>query len=288
MLRRVCSVGAILLGCAGCIDIGDLVFDCVESCGGGGAGGGASGPGGGGTGGDGQVTYFDVVMADAPAGYWRLDAIVDATRTLDESGAGRHADLTKSDPGGSFEFGVSGAIANDPNRAATISAGAELFVQPPHPFVFANGAPYTIEMWIKLPATAGARVVSCEVDQGMGYSTFLLPGSIYHKRHDSMGGFDEMTIEPFAASEFQHIVIRFDPAEDTNRQGQIFQNGEAVYFPGQALPIRWEAHGNALMIASTNGPQDTVTLDEVAIYDRALALNRIQLHYQCGKTGVCE
>jgi hypothetical protein len=282
MLHRVCTVGAILLGCAGCIDIGDLVFDCVESCGGGGAGG-----GGGGTGGEGPVTYFDVVMADTPAGYWRLDTIVDATRTLDESGAGRHADLTKSEPAGSFEFGVAGAIANDPNGAATISAGAELFVQPPHPFAFANGAPYTIEMWIKLPATGGARVVSCEVLQGMGYGTFLLSGSLYHKRHDSMGGFDELTIQPFAATEFQHIVIRFDPAEEANRQGQIFQNGEAVYFPGQTLPIRWEPHGTALTIASTNA-SDTVTLDEVALYERALPLDRIQLHYQCGKTAVCE
>ncbi len=278
------------------------MFDCVDRCGdgGGGAGAGAGSPvgtgtgssvgtGGGGTGGGGgggtPVTYFDVVMADAPLGYWRLDAIENNIRTLDSSGYERHANLSNPSMTGVFEFGLPGAIANDPDGAARLANDAILFVPPPHPFAFPDRESYSMEAWLLVEsADYGTTMGRCEVDQGMGYNTSFTTTSLLHKMHDEVGAFESVEITMFTASDWQHVVVTYDGEAQV---AQLYWNGAKLYVPSKSFPFDWPAHGSSYFPAAA-GFASSVYFDELAVYGAALPEERVLLHYECGKNAACE
>ncbi len=121
-------------GLAACVDVDGLTYDLGASGGGGpssssssgdattssttatGAGGAGGDSGSGGAGGTGPRTYFDVVMEDEPAGYWRFDA--DSQLVADVSGNGHDAVAFAEETNGGFVTrAVAGALAGDADRA---------------------------------------------------------------------------------------------------------------------------------------------------------------------------
>jgi hypothetical protein len=134
---------ALIMALGGCIDVDGIVYDLGE----GGAGlggwgvGGAIPEGGGGSG----RSYFDVVMDDAPAGFWRFNEASSA-EVLDSSGNDHHALSVLGD--GTIERDVVGALfSNDPDAAIALSGGAYVILSP-NPFDLSGLAPYTFEAWV--------------------------------------------------------------------------------------------------------------------------------------------
>lgn len=276
MLRK-CSCVVAVLAFAGCIDIGDIVFE--EPGGGGGGGGGtggtdASGGGGGSTG----SSYYAVVMADGPIGYWRLGS-VETGRTPDETSAARHAFL---DPGetGTFDFQAAGAIAGDSDRAMRVTNGASIAVATPHPFGFAARAPFSLEAWIKKHSTY-AHFLQCQ-SQEAGYYTKVSESQLQHWRQDAPQMGESLTIDGILGSDYYHVVITYDGTTALR-----YLNGALVLPATDMFTKSWVDQNVPLHIVQPS-PGDDLTIDEVAIYDHPLSEERVAKHYACGKNAQCD
>src|SRR5262249_4091197 len=85
----------------------------------------------------GGVTYAQQVLLDSPAAYWRLGEASGNT-AKDASGNGVNGVYQ-----GSIGLGAKGAIANDPDTAATFD-GATSFVDAGQVFQFASNAAFSL------------------------------------------------------------------------------------------------------------------------------------------------
>ncbi|MBK6515222.1 MAG: LamG domain-containing protein [Polyangiaceae bacterium] len=273
---------ALIMALGGCIDVDGIVYDLGE----GGAGlggwgvGGAIPEGGGGSG----RSYFDVVMDDAPAGFWRFNEASSA-EVLDSSGNDHHALSVLGD--GTIERDVVGALfSNDPDAAIALSGGAYVILSP-NPFDLSGLAPYTFEAWVDVAEATNPPHLFLWIEEtppdNSGMQTFLWADSAYHKRYDGAGGFEEISESPTVLSDgYHHLVITFDGAN-----ARIYIDGALVTDPDPpdfVLPI--PSIGSAMILADTQ-TGTTLYLDELALYDHALDLTRVEAHYQCGANADC-
>ncbi len=277
MLRAFpCCVLAVAF--SACIDIGDLVF---EPPGGGGAG---AGPGNGGDGGGGGSTgssYYDVVMADAPLGYWRLDAATGVDSTPNETEAELDAFIGTT-AGETVQFGVAGAIVDDANGAVTVANGAELYVDWMHPFGFPADASSTLELWVKEPA-GSPHTLDYQMADGRGYFVKFNAESAEYYRYDGM--LQTHGASGFAAIDYQHFVVTFD---GTTSRALLFHNGTPTQTPGLVMDKHWATALSAPFKLVATNMGGSVTVDEIAVYDYVLPADRVKKHYDCGKSGVCD
>src|SRR5690242_7728979 len=86
----------------------------------------------------GKLTYRDAVLADSPAGYWRLGDSSSVAK--DETG---QADGTYV---GTCEHGVAGALAGDADTATRFD-GSTCQVQLSNHYTYAGTSAFTIELW---------------------------------------------------------------------------------------------------------------------------------------------
>src|SRR5579883_810835 len=89
------------------------------------------------------LAYFQVVAADSPQAYWRLDEPAGSTTAHDATG--NHDDGTYV---GGVTLAVQGAIANDQDTAASFD-GATAWVDCKNIFQFAGKTAFTLEAWVK-------------------------------------------------------------------------------------------------------------------------------------------
>jgi hypothetical protein len=245
----------------GCIDTSGLVFDAE----GGGAGS--------------AVGYQQEVLSDGPLGYWPLDVLEEGTRTPDISGNDHDAFLDDANGAGTLTFDVAGAVPG--GTAVQLAAGGALFVGPPHPLTFGNGS-YTLEMWLRVDSGDLAHVASSTEPGGGGYTTYVSVNTITHKRYTAQD-FEQISRESVAMVDFRHLVISYD---DARNEGQITLDGVPLLTPPGALMLSWNEPGAAFFVGQTGSGED-ITLDDVAVYDQALPLARIQRHH-CVATGTCD
>ncbi len=283
-----------LLGCAACIDTSGLLFDrdggggTTASGGGdggdGGAGaasaaGGAGGSGGSGGSGGTLPGYPGLVIEDGAIAYWPLDVVQNGTRTPDLSGNGEDAYIDNDMGSGAVDFEAEGVVG----QAATLQTGASLFVDAPHPLGFGDSS-YTLEAWVAVQTGDASGLWTCRPEpNGDGYSTFLGATSVTHKRYANTN-IEELSHQPIVLDMFRHVAITFDAAAG---EGQLYVDGEPVFLPARALSESWVAAGCAFYLAGA-GASDTVLVDEVAVYDRALTQEELARHYACGATGTCD
>ncbi len=264
------------VGLAGCIDIGDIVFDEPGGGGGGGAGGGADAAGGGGAAPGGS--YVAVVMADGPIGYWRLGS-VETGRTPDETAGARHAFLDPGDTG-TFDFQAEGAIAGDSDPAMTVTDGASIEVATPHPFGFPGRAPFTLEAWIK-KRSQYAHFLTCESTEA-GYFTKVSDSQLQHYRKDTAQSSESLFIDGLLGSDYYHVVITYDGTTALR-----YLNGGLVLPATDMLTRTWVEQNTPFRIVPSS-PGDDITIDEVAVYDYPLPEARVAKHYACGKNAQCD
>lgn len=224
----------------------------------------ASGPG-----------YAAAIQADAPFAWWRLnDAPVKVVL--------RTADATSGDHDGTLE----GTIFSAPGipgagEAAADFSGGRVDVDDPAAFD-AGGGSFTVEAWVQ-PDTSGGWILGKDdnnenLDYLLGMSgagfRFISQGLT----HDITGGSGV-----FDGKNWFHVVAVQDATAGTVT---LYVNGAAVN--STPLVASGAVAQNRLRIGARGADASQAVngrIDEVAVYRKALAEDRVQAHYNAGIAG---
>lgn len=224
---------------------------------------------------DSGASYRDLVLSDGPIAYWRLGE--DAGPTLrDESPAANGAKVS-----GSVTLGAPGAIVGESDTAASFTAAGAL--ESESPIDFSGVQPWTFEVWFRpgQPDDKFRHLMSKEGTSDAGRETF---GVYYHSGDviverwvDGAGRGASAT--PPAADRWYHFVGVYDGTQliayldgsktDTTPDVRV-QRAK----PGVAFLVGMK------VLPSTGGLLGS--LDEVAVYPKALPAAAIARHYAIG------
>jgi len=231
------------------------------------------------------LSYRDVVMSDAPLMYLRFGDAPGATKLKDETGRIQPSVI------GMPVFGKPGAIARDLDTAVHLSnAGFDCGSA----FDFTGVAPFTIEAWVDVPSpVAGTEAVQYLVrkdDIDAGPDALPPAYAVYFRA--SKWGFLRRSTDPFAESVFEEP--RAAPIATGFHHYVVTYTGASVYMFADALVV-----GSSTNTAAGNlGPKAgdfyiglrdlasgwlEATIDELAVYDKALTPARVAAHYQAGR-----
>jgi hypothetical protein len=222
--------------------------------------------------------YAQVVLADDPVAYYRLDE-TSGTIARDFSGHGNPGTYI-----GGVHPGTAGAIANDPDTAATFD-GATGYVDCGDNFAFAGSQPFSLEAWVRSESMTGyGGVFSREDTSGgppsEGYLVFVSPsdGVYGFQRLDGDNLTPVTSMSVASSAHYDHVVAAYDGSSMT-----VYVNGA----PEQTMASTFAIAGamNHFVIgAEAGGAEDFFegALDEVAVYDHVLSATRVMAHYLAG------
>jgi hypothetical protein len=223
------------------------------------------------------VTYRQAVQADSPVAYWRLG---DATTTASDE-LGLHGGMYQ----GSCARGLTGLLDADANTAVEFD-GSTCQIRPTGAFpTFPGNAPFSIEMWIALSSATNSQYLFMHEDRGAinpinGYALLNSPSGVYFERVKNMA-IQSTLHAPLTARQRFHFVGVYDGAAL-----QLYVDG-AVVGAAQADATAMPSFTAPVVIGAS--PMSTVfaggLIDEIALYDHALAPPRIALHHQIGTLG---
>ncbi|MEJ7733151.1 MAG: LamG domain-containing protein [Polyangiaceae bacterium] len=238
-----------------------------------GGAGGSAGPSAGGSGGAGASppSYRDVILADAPVGYWRLgDASF--SEAFDEVALAHHGTYV-----GAVSLGEPGAIAGDAGAAIRLDGATGQVVIGDY-LDFPGMAAFSVEAWIRpddvQPAPCCSMIVSKQVaplDDGWQIG-FAQDGQAAFVARE-VDPLYELVGAPIPTGKYVHVVGTF--ASPTLR----------LYIDGtEAQAIRSTVllsdHSAPLKIGARDaGEAYAGLIDEVAVYDHALSAERVLAHF---------
>lgn len=216
------------------------------------------------------LAYSSEVLADAPAGYWRLG---EPSGTLAADSSGHALDGTYV---GSPTLAQPGGVVGD--TAATFSGAASQRVDVSHSALLALTGDLTLEAWVK-PVDAGGFYFIVAKDNG------FLPGP-YEFRLQSGTGIPVLlvttdnavlagTTAP-ATGVWSHVAVTITAAGAWTHYLNGSLNGS-----GSTAQARYADAGLGLKIGSRDDLFNGFNggLDEVAVYPTVLSAARIQAHY---------
>jgi hypothetical protein len=219
------------------------------------------------------MAYQDVVLADAPAGYWRLDETFGDTMN-DLSGNARHGTYSAL-----RVVNQPGAIAGN----ACVSFGGNAYASVPDNAAFAPTA-ITVEAWVYAAGTWNSS------------------GIINRRTAGNVGGF---TLECAGNMVFYVYTTAFVPCSAPAPTLGYWHHVVGVYASGRhEVWIDGVLAGTAATAGALNNPAGALleigrnvantglmfpgSLDEVAIYGTALSPRRIRAHYAASGRGYRE
>ncbi|MBK9138245.1 MAG: hypothetical protein IPM17_05690 [Verrucomicrobia bacterium] len=224
--------------------------------------------------------YAAAVLGDSPAAYWRLGEANGATVAKDETGFHDAAYVNYV----GFELGMPGALDADPNTASDFSSGTPNYLELPFAAELNDVRAFTLEVWAK-PAVLKRQSLIC--------SSFSLPSRGFEIYGNAAGqwvfrtgeslspateAWNEIAAGEAIEGEWSHVVATYD-----GRVKTLYVNG---------LPLASAAAGILPTLGSvlrvgagqTHRPEPASvfdgTLDEVAIYRRALSAKEVAAHYR--------
>ena len=222
-------------------------------------------------------TYGARVATDAPDTYWRLGEASGAVAG-DTSGSASDGTLT-----GVAGYGRPGAVTGTADTAIQFNgtSGSVAAQQ-------AWGAPkeFTTEAWFRTTTTTGGRIV------GFGSSNSGLSSSydrMVCMRNDgklsfgvSSGG-QQTVVSPAAYNDgaWHHVVATQGPAGMRLYVDGIERGANAAVTTGASYTGYWRAGGDRCW-TGTSSSYFAGTLDEVAVYPRALSASSIAQHFVAG------
>jgi hypothetical protein len=227
--------------------------------------------------------YRNAVMADKPLAYWRMGSM--AGRVVPDE-TGRGDDLVLQGATGSFELGIKGALLRDDDTAIRFDGrGGRAIATDAAPFDFPAKAPFTIELWAERdPIDAGA-TFQAFLSHGGGPQGNRTGFSLQAVLDTSEGGVQATAFEYNAydggdtrvlgdfvdVSVWAHFVATFDGASII-----VYVNGTG----GQPVPVNGPLTLTMtdLVVGGPTGNEFAGTIDEVAIYDHVLGIERIAAH----------
>ncbi|HEY8039155.1 MAG TPA: LamG domain-containing protein [Polyangiaceae bacterium] len=214
--------------------------------------------------------YRTAVLTDSPLAYWRLGEASGAV-CHDETGNGNDATIV-----GNVTLGVPGALTGDPDTAAHFPGSGGL-LDVGDRFDFAGTAPLTFEMWCK-PDVIDTSYRHLETkmkydDAGRpfdGTYLFVHAGTTLGYERWSDGGTDLGMSSPLVTvGSYWHVVATYDGST-----ANLYVNGALA----QSAPTAVALVANGVHLAW--GELYQGSLDELAVYDHALTLQRVLAHYQ--------
>ena len=221
--------------------------------------------------------YYDTVLADAPALWWRFDDPQYEFTALDGSGNGQ-----TGTPQGDVRFGGETLIVNDPGSAIELRVAGDTNVE--RAYALNAASPFSFEFWVKLDVqTTGARIIHF-TSGGSAAVTFSVSTANFRATfqilNDAAGGFSTTTVDQVVQGNRYHVVCTLDSA----RLMHIYLNGvEASYTAQQtttgATTLTGVAVGSSDSTVCASG-----LVDEFALYTSALTATQVAAHYAAGNS----
>jgi hyaluronoglucosaminidase len=213
--------------------------------------------------------YYDAVMADHPIAYWRLGDSAEVAK--DELAA--HDALFS----GGVTEGQPGALAASPNRATAFN-GMDGEAQTTKGISFATMQPFTIEIWIDETAPDTYwHFLTCEPRVlGMpqaGYALLQTPTGVMFERIPNPGQYDQTGTTLIQAGTWTHIAGVYDGTSVT-----LYVDGVAHQTAPAPEPAD-DFESPVFLGAHIDGAYFSGSLDEAAVYDRALSQQALLEHY---------
>ena len=214
---------------------------------------------------DAPDTYRSAVIGDAPIAYWRL------------------ADTTVTDEIHGYDGALVGGCATTAGALAGDSDGAMHFdgtckiVFPDH-FGFAGNAPFAIELWMSTTPNAQFQQLFGHETRDTqnpldGYALFVTPtpGGLSLERVIA-GTSKKAPVVPFGAAAFTYVVAQYTGTTlETYVDGALGSSAAEVRAAADVV-------ATAVAGASVAGNYFVGTLDELAVYDKALTIEQIAHH----------
>lgn len=222
--------------------------------------------------------YAAAVLADDPLVYLRLGEASNASTAVDATGHGHSGTL-----GNGHTFGVPGVIVGDTNTALRLdgmSSGIDLG----NSFDFNGTHPYSLELWanvglVDMTFRHFFTKTAFPASGREGYSVFVWNDLFTYER--TVAG-DTHRIQLSASSikgRWAHLVATYD--------GVVMR----LYIDGAEAGSTPDSRSAGTIerqtyVGCNDGFDDGVVkgdLDEVAIYAKALAADRVKLHFDVGR-----
>jgi len=221
--------------------------------------------------------YSDLVTADTPIAWYRMDDTTDET--------GNHDGSTLS----GVTFDQATPIAGDSGMAAGFDGSGEITVPHHADFDFGTIGDFTIEFWAKRGEVTSDRY--CVLNKGDSDNAYWMrfnpDGSMrFTLDYGSQG--DNVTSATYADSQWHHYV----GVADRDSSVKLYVDGQLA---GEDLEIQGTGSVDSTGIAATIGylpagshnPETHLlgSLDEVAVYNTVLSSTQIDAHYNSGLSG---
>ena len=223
--------------------------------------------------------YAKVVMADDPVAYWRLDEPDASTTAVDAAGS---FDGTYTPGAGTITYGVATGIPHETNTAMKVNGGAT--VQIPYALELNPFGPFSVEAWLQ-PATVSVteyRSALGSLGNGTngptGWHLYQQPNQtwaliVWNASWSGTGWFADSD-DIIVAQNWYHVVIAYD--------GTLFKlyvnSVERFALP---YPDFVQNSDSPLVLGwgYSSGPPFDGTIDDVALYNKALTPDQVQAHY---------
>jgi hypothetical protein len=210
-----------------------------------------------------SVSYRDAVLADAPVAYWRLG---------ETSGivAGDEAASHDGEYRGGVALGEPGAVAGDADPAAGFDGANDSVRIRNAPSLNPTSA-LSIETWLRPGSLASSSLVRKDTQ----YMLRLTSGGRIVFRIWKGGTANEVSVPgAVTADSWSHLVATWNGSTM-----ELWVDG--VLRATRALAAPSASGSQSLYLGSTNQSYDWLdgTLDEIALYDKALTPERIQAHF---------
>lgn len=213
------------------------------------------------------MAYRDVVLADSPLAYWRMNG--DAT---DASGNGRNGAAT----GVTWVAGT--PIVDSPNNSHGSFNGADYVRLAAAAWM--NVSNLTLEAWVRVDSLTGTQSIINRMDGANGDAFTFRLDSGRPVAHLHLGGayvgFSSWT--DLVVGQWYHVAVTYDGARVRMYVDGVLRNDVA-----ESRALSQPANARLHMGENGGGADDLFgDLAEVAFYDRSLTPAEIMEHYRMG------
>jgi hypothetical protein len=233
-----------------------------------------------------RADYPATVLADSPAGYWRLNEMpvtyADPIQVTNRGSLGSAADGTF---GGYVARGVAGALPGSTDTAFQFAnaESSRVTMGSASSFNFTGTTSFTLECWAKpTAALSGSQRLIANGSSGQGYA-FCFQGTT-QLRITAFGVADvtsDVAPVAFAPNQWYHLaVVR------SNNQVYFYTNGARFGSPKTLSPNNVITTANPLTLGRTaaGGEPFTGVIDEAAVYAGVVSGAQLATHYFTGMT----
>jgi hypothetical protein len=223
-------------------------------------------------------SYRDEVLADNPAGYWRLG----------ETGSTAADETANTNPGsylGGVTRGVQGALAGDLNTAARFDGGDDrVSMGDPGNGLFDFGSSdFSVEAWIKQSANGNRTLIGKRSSSSRYWHVLVTSdaghvGQLRANLRDGSVLRQGYSLARVDDAVWHHVVVQFDRDSGIS----FFVDGAASGFTAGAMTGDVGSSSNMIVGKVSGYGYFQGDIDEVAVYRSLPSLARIQAHYLAG------